>query len=174
MNVVGTKSQVGIMAMIQKKQESKEREQSFLKAVPIMWSSSKSQRVATNIYGSEMQAVFQAFDAGTVSRSLISEVIFGHSQEKIQVDVRNNNLSLANSINAVGSITQEKRLIVMLEALREMLQMEEIQSIKSASSITNMAGGLSKATAGNDLQLLMTENKCLKIKNKIKMRGDYF
>jgi len=131
----------------------------FIRSTPIMWGSWKSHRVATSSYGSELQAVFAAFDAGTVLRQLLSEILLGHSFGKIQVDARNDNLSLVNSINAITCITQEKRLTATLMSLREMLKKNEIESVGFIPGTTNLADGLTKATSGHEIQLLLTENK---------------
>ena len=158
----------------QEKQQTKMlvKNKPYIQAVPIMWVSNKSQRVATSSYGSELQAVFQAFDAGAVLRSLVSELLFGRDEKSIQVDVRNDNLSLVNSINAIGAITQEKRLIAMLESLREMLNEREIKSIGFIPGATNLADGLTKSTTGCDLQSLLMENRCVMVtqeEKKVKM-----
>jgi len=178
MNVAGSKSQIGVCAMITSKSEENmypkntfgkaemelvreiAKRKPFIKCTPIMWGSWKSHRVATSSYGSELQAVFAAFDAGTVLRQLMSELMYGHSFGKIQVDVRNDNLSLVNSINAITRITQEKRLTATLMSLREMLKKNEIESVGFIPGTTNLADCLTKATSGSDIQLLLTENKC--------------
>ena len=76
----------------------------------------------------------------------------------MQIDIRNDNLSLVNSINAATSITQEKRLAATLTPLREMLHRNEINSIGFIAGTTNLADGLTKATSGNDIQYLLAEN----------------
>ena len=40
----------------------------FIKATPIFWTSGKSERVAERSFAAELQAVYTAFDAGTVLR----------------------------------------------------------------------------------------------------------
>ena len=116
--------------------------------------------MATSSYGSELQAIFGAFDVGSVLRALYSELLWGHPVGKIQVDVRNDNLCLANSINAITAITKEKRLAALLMCLRETLQSGEINDVGYIPGTANMADALTKSLTGNDLMLLMTQNKC--------------
>ena len=84
--------------------------------------------------------------------------MYGHPEEKFPVKVRNNNISLISSINSTLPIMQEKRMIALLECLREMLEQGEIEEVSGMKGRTNLAEGLSKANDGEKLHTLMTEN----------------
>ena len=172
------RSQIGVCAMIASKREHVDLPQEMhrkpdlarakvlvknkplVNASPIMWSSSKCQRIATSSYGAELQSIFRAFDVGCVLRQLYSELLWGHPVGRIVVDVRNDNLCLVNSINAITAITQEKRLAALLMCLRETLASGEINQVGYIPGTANMADALTKSLAGNDLMFLMTQNKC--------------
>ena len=102
------------------------KNQPYVKVCPIARSSSKCQRVATSSYASELQAVFAAFDMACVLRTIGSELLHGHPCNKMQVDVRNDNLNIVNAIRGINAISQEKHLMATLMSLREMLMRNEI------------------------------------------------
>ena len=61
-------------------------------------------------------------------------------------------------------------MIAMLECLREMLKREDIQNVGFIPGTTNLADGLTKRTTGNDIHVLLTENKCLMISGEEKQK----
>ena len=103
MNAESMRSQIGVVAMFMSKTEDTQipneeyrnpdralarkliKNQPYIKACPIVWSSFKCQRVATSSYASELQAVFAAFDLACVLRTLSSELLHGRPCNKMHV-----------------------------------------------------------------------------------------
>ena len=124
-----------------------------------MWSSGKSQRVATSTFGAELQACYTATDVATVLRTLFSELLLGHPRGKIDVRVKNDNTKVVDVINSVIAIVQEKRLMATLLSMRECLERGEVDSYDWGSGIANLSNGLTKEDDGNDLRYILEENK---------------
>ena len=152
-NVAGAKSQIGTAATLKTEEKGTSE-----RPAPIMRPSCKSQRVANAEFGSEIQAIYQAFGAGTLLRIIMSEITSGRARGKFPAKARNNNISSISSVNSTLPITQEKRLVALLERLREMLGQGEIEEVSGKKGKTDLAGGLSKANDGEKLHTLLTEN----------------
>ena len=184
MNTESLRSQIGVVAMFMSKTEDTQipheeyrkpdralakkliKNQPYVKACPIVWSSFKCQRVATSSYASELQAVFAAFDMACVLRTIGSELLHGHPCNKMQVDVRNDNLNIVNAIHGINAISQEKRLMATLMSLREMLMRNEVSTLKFIPGTVNLADVLTKGTTGNDIVWLLTKNECIQVSHE--------
>ena len=100
----------------------------------------------------------------------MGENIFGTCKAEFKVGIKNDNLSLVKSINAIGAITQERRLIATLESLREMIKNEEVNNVGFIPGAANLAGGLTKCATGYDLRISLNENIRLTISGKEKQK----
>ena len=122
-----SKSQIGVIAMIQSREtkviypednfrlpdvkgaRKAVKNQPYIKSVPIFWTSGKSERVAVSSFAAELQAIYCAFDAGTVLRQLYSELICGHSAGFIPVEIRNDQISVVNALNGMSAIPTDSK-----------------------------------------------------------------
>ena len=132
----------------------------FVPAVPIMWRSSKSQRIATSAFGAEIQAVYTAVDIGSVLRVLYSELLYGRPDHKVNVVIRNDNLGVVHKANSICSIPQERRLLATLDSIKEALADGIIDECGWIAGIANVSDGLTKSnTTGDDIEYLFRFNK---------------
>ena len=166
------KSQTGIMAVITSKEAIKKkptnelREQfntlakkkakceAYIDACPIMWQSSKTERVATSSFAGEIQAIYTAIDLGSVLRTL-----YGHSKGKINVVVKNDNMGLVHRINSITAMPQERRLNSTLQSIREAILQGDVDDCQWISGLVNLANPLTKSTTGNELYWLLTDSQ---------------
>ena len=186
-----SKSQIGVVAMAQSKDpkviypsdnfripdlkgaRKQVRNHPYVKSVPIFWTSGKSERVAISSFAAELQAIYCAFDTGTVLRQLYSELICGHSAGYIPVEIRNDQISVANALNGMSAIPTDGKLAGTMRCIREMLEKSEISSLTYVQGQLNMADALTKSTSGNELFYLLINNKCAaatieKVRDKLK------
>ena len=184
MNAESMRSQIGVVAMFMSRTEDAQipseeyrkpdrafarklvKSQPYVKACPIVWSSFKCQRVATSSCAGELQAVFAAFDMAVVLRTIGSELLHGHLCNKMQVDVRNDNLDIVGAIHGINAISQEKRLMATLMSLREMLIRNEVFTLKFTPGAVNLADVLTKGTTGNDIIWLLTRNEAIQVSHE--------
>ena len=178
MTIDKAKSQIGILGMIQNREavavHTREqfrnpdissarklvRNHPFVKATPIFWTSGKSERVAESSFAAELQAVYTAFDAGTVLRQLYSEILHGHPRGLVKVEIRNDQLSVINALNGITAMPSGRELSGTMCSLREMLNRNEIQDVKHVPGEFNMADALTKTATGNHIFHLMQFNRC--------------
>ena len=171
------KSQTGIMAVITSKEAIKKkptnelREQfntlakkkakceAYIDACPIMWQSSKTERVATSSFAGEIQAIYTAIDLGSVLRTLFSELLYGHSKGKVNVVVKNDNMGLVHRINSITAMPQERRLNSTLQSIREAILQGDVDDCQWISGLVNLANPLTKSTTGNELYWLLTDSQ---------------
>ena len=149
------------------------KNQPYIKSVPIFRTSGKSERVAVSSFAAELQAIYCAFDAGTVLRQLYSELICGHSAGFIPVEIRNDQISVVNALNGMSAIPTDRKLAGTMRCIREMLEKSEIASLTYVQGQLNMADALTKSTSGNELFYLLVNNKCAaatvnKVREKLK------
>ena len=132
----------------------------FIKATPIFWTSGKSERVAESSFAAELQAVYTAFDAGTVLRQLYSELLCGQPKGSVKVEIRNDQLSVINSLNGITAMPSDRKLSGTMCSLREMIERKEIRDVKHVPGEFNMDDALTKCSNGNHLFHLTQYNRC--------------
>ena len=170
MNTVEKRSQIGCIAMLVSNTrprkivspESLKKDMDvypIIDAVPILWKSQKSPRVANSSHSAELQAMFMALDIGCITRTLVSECLFGNSNRVVSVDLRNDNLNVIRAVNMLGNTPQEKRLQGIIESMKEILFSGEVTTISYTPGIINAADELTKITAGNQLHVLLMSNR---------------
>ena len=170
MNTVEKRSQIGCVAMLVSNTrprkivsaESLKKDMDvypIIDAVPILWKSQKSPRVANSSHSAELQAMFMALDIGCITRTLVSECLFGNANRVVSVDLRNDNLNVIRAVNMLGNTPQEKRLQGIIESMKEILFSGEVTTISYTPGIINAADELTKITPGNQLHVLLMNNR---------------
>ena len=112
-NLTGGSSQIGYIIFLH---------DASLSAVPVTWMSKKAARVARSTLTAETLAAIEAVDAAYAMKRFI-ETVFMCKLPPIDVYV--DNKSLYDSVQTTNSLA-EKRLMVDMAALREMVEKKEI------------------------------------------------
>merc|ERR1711942_19691 len=118
-------------------------------AVPIMWKSQKSPRVATSSHAAEIQGLFLGLDMSCVLRTFLAEIIYGNPLIAITADVRSDNLNVVRAPRQLGNIGENKRLQTVIESMKELVSESAINSISFTPGNLNVADEMTKVAAAN-------------------------
>ena len=78
----------------------------------------------------------------------------------VKVEIRNDQLSVINTLNGITAMPSDRKLSGTLCSLREMIERKEIRDVKHVPGEFNMADALTKCCSGNHLFHLMQHNRC--------------
>lgn len=130
-NLAGGASQLGYIIFLHDKQGC---------SVPVAWSSKKCKRVARSTLTAETLAAVEAVDAAVLLKKMIEEVVM-YEMPAITVYVDNKSLY---DTTKTSNVLADKRLMVDMAALREMIDRKEI-IIKWISTQLQLADVLTKS-----------------------------
>ena len=125
-------------------------------AVPLVWASKKSKRVARSTLTAETLAASEAVDSATLLKEVIREVI---GLKLPPIELRVDNKSLYDAVRTTNTLA-EKRLMIDMSALRQMCDRKEVE-VKWIAAKYQLADVFTKE--GSDKRKLMEviESGCL-------------
>ena len=91
---------------------------------PLYWNSSKIKRVARSTIAAETSSLSEGCDVAMYINKLVSELLF-HDGKQLNIIAYTDNQSLYNAAHTLKQ-TLEKRLLVDISAIREMVEKAEI------------------------------------------------
>ena len=115
-------------------------------AAPIQWQSKRIRRVAKSTLAAECLALEDAVDAAFYLKCVLLEMLRS-DQESIQIMCYIDNKSLYDNIHSSTNVKEEKRLVLDIALIKEMLQKEEINSITLVNTKEQLADCLTKQGA---------------------------
>ena len=146
-NLAGGGSQIGYVIFLHDNNNN---------SIPIAWSSKKAKRVARSTLTAETLAAVEAVDAGYVFREILNEIL----DHPIQcIDVYTDNKSLFDA-SKTSNVTSDKRLLIDLAALREMIDQRQIK-MHWLSTEYQLANNLTKMGASKQKLMEALRRGCL-------------
>ena len=118
-------------------------------AAPIQWQSKRIRRVAKSTLAAECLALEDAVDAAFYLKCVLLEMLRS-DQESIQIMCYIDNKSLYDNIHSSTNVKEEKRLVLDIALIKEMLQKEEINSITLVDTKEQLADCLTKQGASSE------------------------
>ena len=116
---------------------------------PIQWQSKKIRRVAKSTLAAECLAMEDAVDAAFYLKCVLLEILQA-SVENIRVECFIDNKSLYDNLHSSTNVKEEKRLILDIALIKEMLQKNEINSVTLVESKEQLADCLTKQGASSE------------------------
>ena len=111
---------------------------------PIQWQSKRIRRVAKSTLAAECLAMEDAVDAAFYLKCILLEIL-QLSVENIRVECFIDNKSLYDNLHSSTNVKEEKRLILDIALIKEMLQKNEINSVTYGGSEGSVKNTKSKS-----------------------------
>ena len=125
---------------------------------PVHWQSRKLRRVVNSTLAAECLALQEAAEHGVYLKTVMQEIL-GDRISDIPVDCYTDNKSLEDSLYSTKTL-ENKRLILDLATIKDMLQSKEIQSVRWIDKHDQLADCLTKQTASSQvLQQVLQSGK---------------
>jgi hypothetical protein len=124
----------------------------------IHWQSAKCKRVTRSVLASEIYGLVNGFDLGYVLGETLRTVTARLHLPPIPLVVCTDSYSLYDCLVKLGSTT-EKRLMIDLMALRQSYERREISEIRWINGKDNPADAMTKGTANESLEHLVSTNQ---------------
>ena len=173
MNTVENRSQIGIVAMLASASRPRKPTNDFnvfnskktpidsqvISAVPIMWKSQKSPRVATSSHAAEIQGLFLGLDTACIMRIFLAEILYGNPLHHVMVDIRNDNTNVIRALHQLGNIGENKRLQTTVEAMKELVNEAAIHTVSWTPGGLNIADEMTKITPANQMHIMCVRNE---------------
>jgi hypothetical protein len=122
------------------------------------WSSTKCKRIIRSTLASEVYGMINGVNIGIALATTLEMIITRFNQPEIPLVICTNSYSLYECLVKLG-ITQEKRLMIDILALRQLYKRKEIAEIRWIYNRDNFADAFIKATANSSLEQLVSTNK---------------
>ena len=116
----------------------------------IQWQSKRIRRVAKSTLAAECLALEDAVDAGFYLKCVVTELL-GLAPENVELRCYIDNKSLHDNLHSTTNVKEEKRLVLDIALLKEMMEKEEITSVEFVESKEQLADCLTKQGASAEL-----------------------
>ena len=116
----------------------------------IQWQSKRIRRVAKSMLAAECLALEDAVDAGFYLKCVVTELL-GLAPENIELRCYIDNKSLYDNLHSTTNVKEEKRLVLDIALLKEMMEKEKITSVDFVESKEQLADCLTKQGASTEL-----------------------
>ena len=129
------------------------------KSCPLSWCSKKIRRVVHSTLAAETLALVQAVDVSYYLSYILSEIMLG---KKIDINCYIDNKSLWENVHSTKCVS-EKRLRIDLACLKQMLERNELSSIKWVTSSNQLSDCFTKRGVCTRKLLETLEQGCLNL-----------
>lgn len=114
---------------------------------PISWSAKKIRRVVKSTIAAETLALVDGLDVACYIKGILTEILFPKGEGNMMpIDCYIDNKSLFESVHSTKAVS-EKRLRIDIASIKEMIQKEEISSVKWIETNLQLADSLTKRGA---------------------------
>ena len=117
-------------------------------AAPIHWQSKRIRRVVRSTLAAECLALEDAVDAAFYLKSLLLEMLRVPT-ENVEIQCFIDNNSLHENLHSTTNVKEEKRLILDISLIKEMLERKEVTSVSFVKSKFQLADCLTKQGASS-------------------------
>ena len=150
-------SQIGYVIVLGTEGDPPEDHQFTLTGNIVHWSSTKAKRVTKSVLASEILAMSDGTDKGTVIVATINQILRQLNLHSIPMIVCTDSFSLYECLVKLGT-TNEKRLMIDIMALRESYERREIAEVRWINGQDNPADAMTKKDPNPSLETLINSN----------------